>query len=256
MIVPKPTSSALHADLHQFARPPLRESSESPRRPLQIAEPQARGECTPTRRNRSTALPDVTSSAEPVIVMDDDDTPFIHVFEPFEREEGAWEEPAQDESARETTAAATALSSSPSIPVPGPVTSVVTVHAPLLAVTSAPSAALPSRVTLATTAAITNSLVRAATSVVTAVASASRALIRSPSPNRPDSESWVPSSPIHSLMWALAPSASSLDTSPLAPRGSSSSNASRSFTSPVAKLTSPSSNFTRPPGVIIPAEAA
>ena len=135
-------------------------------------------------------------------------------------------------------------------------TSVVTVHAPLFAVKSAPSAALPSRVTLATTAAITSSVVHAATSVVTAVASASRGLTRSHFPNRPDSESWVPSSPIHPLVCAPAPSASSLDTSPLAPRGSSSSIASRPFTSPVAQLTSPSADFARPPGVIIPVEAA
>ena len=87
-------------------------------------------------------------------MLDDNDTTPEHVFEQFEPEEGAWEEPAQDESARGTAVAATALSRSPSIPVPAPVTSVVTVHAPLLAVTSAPSAALPSRVTLATTAAI------------------------------------------------------------------------------------------------------
>ena len=37
----------------------------------------------PTRRNRTIALPDVTSSAEPVIVLDDDDTPPEHVFEQF-----------------------------------------------------------------------------------------------------------------------------------------------------------------------------
>ena len=254
--VPKPTSFASHADLHQFARPPSRESSESPRRQLQIAEPQARGDRTPTRCNRPTALPDVTLSAEHVIVLDDDDTPLEHVFEPFEREEGAWEEPAQDESSRDTTAAATALSRSPSIPVPAPVTSVVTVHAPLLAVTSAPSQALPSRVTLATSAAITSTLVRAASTVVIAAASASRALTRSPSPNRPDSESWVPFSPIHPLVWAPAPSASSLDTSPLAPRGSSSSTASRPYTSPVAQLTSPSADFAPRPGAIIPDEVS
>ena len=198
--VPKLTSSASHADLQQFTRPPSRESSESPRHPLQIAEPQARGDRTPTRRNRPTALPGVTSSAEPVIVLEDEDSPPEHVFEPFEREEGALDEPAQNESARDTAAAATALSRSPPIPVPAPVTSVVTVHAPLLAVTSAPNAALPSRVTLATTAAISSSLVRAATTVVTAAASASRALTRSSSPNRLDSESWDPSSPIHPLV--------------------------------------------------------
>ena len=254
--VPMPTSSASQEDLHQFARPSSRESSESPRRTLQIAKPQARGDRSPTRQNRPTALPDVTSSAEPVIVLDDDDTLPEHVFEPFEREEGAWEEPAQDESARDTAAATTALSRSPSIPVPAPVTSVVTVHAPLLAVTSAPSAALPSRVTLATAAAISSSLVRAATTVVTAGASASRALTRSPSLKRSDSKSWVPYSPIHPLVWAPAPSASSLDTSPLAPRGSSSSTASHPFTSSVAQLTSPSADFARPPAVIIPAEAA
>ena len=171
-IVPKPTSSASNADLHYFTRPPSRETSESSRRPLQIAEPQARGDRMPTRRNRPTALPDVTSSAEPVMVLDDDDTPLEIVFELFERLEGAWAEPAQDESARDKVAAATALSRSPSIPVPAPVKRVVTVHAPLLAVTSAPSTALPSRVTLATTAAITSSLVRAATTVVTGVCNA------------------------------------------------------------------------------------
>ena len=186
-------------------------------------EPQAQGDRTPIRRNRPTTLPDVTSTAEPVIVLDDDDTPVEHVFEPLEPEEGAREEPAQEENARDTAAPATALSRSPFIPVPAPVTSVVMVHAPLLAVTSAPIAALPSRVTLATTAAITSSLVRAATTIVTAAASASRALTRSISPNRPDSESWVPSSPIHPLVWAPEPSASSLDTSPLAPQGSFSS---------------------------------
>ena len=137
-----------------------------------------------------------------------------------------------------------------------PVTSVVTVHAPLLAVTRAPSAALPSRVTLATTATIASSLVRAATTVVTAVASASRALTRSYSPNRPDSESWVPSLPIHALVWAPAPSSSSLDTSPIAPCALSSSTASGPFTSPLAQLISPRADFARPPSVIIPAEAA
>ena len=197
---PKPTSSALHADLHQFARPPSRESSESPRRPLQISEPQARGNRTPTRRNRNTALPDVTSIAEPVIVLDDDDTPPEHVFEQFEPEEGAWEESAQDESAHDTAVAATALSRWPPMSVIAPVTSVVSVHAPLLTVTSAPSAALTSRATLVTPTAITSALDRAATTVVSAVASTSRALTRSPSLIRPDSESWVPSSPIHPLV--------------------------------------------------------
>ena len=104
--------------------------------------------------------------------------------------------------------------------------------------------------------AIASLLVLAATTVVTAVASASRALTRSFSPNRPNSESWVPSSPIHPLVWAPAPSSSSLDTSPIAPRALSSSTASRPFTSPVAQLPSPSDNFARPPSVIIPAEAA
>ena len=254
--MPKPTSFASHADLHQFARPPSRESSKSPRSLLQIAEPHAPGDRRPSRRNRPTALPDVTSSAEPVIVLDDDDTSTEHVFEPFERDEGAWKESAQNESARDTAAAATALSRSPFITGPAPVTSVVTAHATLLAVTSPPSSAFPSRVTLATTAAITKLIVRAATTVVTAAASTSRALTRSPSPNRPDSETWLPSSLIHPLVWASEPSTSSLYTSPLAPRGSSSSTASQSFTSPVTQLTSPSADFARPPGVIIPAEAA
>ena len=252
----KPTSSVSHVDLHQFARPPSRESSESPRRPLKISEPQARGDRTPTRRNRTTALPDVSSSAEPVIVLNDDDTPPEQVFEQFEPEEGVWEEPVQNDSERDAIAAPTALSHSPSMPVTAPVTSVLTVHAMLLAVTSSPSAALPSCVTLATTAAIASSLVRAAPIVVTAVASASRALTRSPSQNRPDSESWIPSSPVHPLVWAPAPSASSRDTSPIAPRAVSSSTASRAFTSPVAQLTSPSADFARPPSVIKPAEAA
>ena len=189
-------------------------------------------------------------------MLDDDDTPPEHVFEPFEREEGAWEEPAQDESARDTATAATALSRSPSIPVHAPVKRVVAVHASLLAVTSAPSAALPSRVPLATPAAISSSLVRAATTFVIAVSSASRALARSPFPNRPNSESWVSASPIHPLVWAPAPSASSLDTSPVAPRGSSLSTASRPFTSPAAQLTSPSANFTRPTVEITPAESS
>ena len=162
----------------------------------------------------------------------------------------------QDVSARDTAAAATALSRTPSISVSAPVTSVVTLHAPLLLVTSAPSTALPSRVTLVTTATISSALARAATTLMTAVASTSRVLTRSSSPNRPDSESWVPSSPIHPLVWAPAPSSSSLDTSPVAPRALSSSTASRPFTSPVAQLTSPSAEFARPPSVIIPAEAA
>ena len=115
---------------------------------------------------------------------------------------------------------------------------------------------MPSRVTLVTTVAVSSALARAATTVVTAVASTSRALTRSPSPNRPDSESCVPSSPIHPLVWAPAPSSSSLDTSPIAPRPLSSSSASRPFTIPVAQLTSPSADFARPPSVIIPAEAA
>ena len=153
-----------------------------------------------------------------MIGLDDDDTPLEHVFEPFEREEGAWEEPAQDESARDTAAAAMALSISPSIPVPPPVTSVVTVHAPLLAVTSAPSAALPSLVTLATTAAITSSLVRAATCVVTAAASDRRELTRFFLPNRPKSESLIHFLRIHTIVFAPAPSIDCLDTSPLRPR--------------------------------------
>ena len=142
------------------------------------------------------------------------------------------------------------------MPMTAPVTSVVSVHAPLLVVTCAPSAALPSRVTLATTAAIVSSLVLAATTVVTAVASASHALTRSPSPNRPDSELCVPSSPIHPLVWAHAPSSSSLDTSPVAPRALSSSTASLAVTSIVAQLISPKADFALPPSVIIPAEAA
>ena len=88
---PKPNSYASQAELHQFARPPSSESSKSPRRQLQILEPQARGNRTPTRRNRLTALPDVTSSAEPVIVLDNDDTPPEHLFKQFEPEKGAWE---------------------------------------------------------------------------------------------------------------------------------------------------------------------
>ena len=142
------------------------------------------------------------------------------------------------------------------MPVTAPVTSVVSVYAPLLAVKNAPSAALPSRVTLAATAAISRSLVRAATTVVTAVASASRALTRSFSPNRPNSESWVPSSPIHPLVWASAPFLSSLDTLPVAPRALSSSTASRAFTSPVTQLISLSADFARAPSVIIPADSA
>ena len=108
-IAPKPTSSASHADLHQFAWPLSRESSESLRRPLQISESQARGDRTPTRRNSTTALPNVTSSAEPVIVLDDDDTQPEHVFEQIEPEEGAWDEPARDVSARDAAVAVTAL---------------------------------------------------------------------------------------------------------------------------------------------------
>ena len=189
-----------------------------------------------------------------MILLDDDDTPPEHVFEQFEPEEGFWEEPAQNESARDAAAAASALSLSPFIPVTAPVTSVVSVHALLLAVTSAPSAALSSRVTLAATAAISSSLGPAATIVVTAVASASRALTRSPSPNRHDSVLWVPSSPIHPLVWAPAPSSSSLDTSPVTPRALFTSTASRAFTSPVAQLTFPNADFARPPNVIIPAE--
>ena len=42
-------------------------------------------------------------------MLDDDDTPPEHVFEQFEPEEGAWNEPAQDVSARDTAVAATAL---------------------------------------------------------------------------------------------------------------------------------------------------
>ena len=189
-------------------------------------------------------------------MLDDDDTRLEHVFEPFEPEKGVWEKPAQDKSTHDTAAAATALSCSPLIPVPAPVTSVVTVHVPLLAVTCAPNAALPSRVTLATTAANSISLVRSATPVAAAAASTSRALTRSPSPNRPDSESWDPSSSIHPLVWAPAKFASFLDTSPLAPRGSSLSTASGPLTSPEAQLTTPNANFARPPNVIIPAEAA
>ena len=115
---------------------------------------------------------------------------------------------------------------------------------------------MPSRVTLFTTTTISSAFARAATTVVTAVASISRALTCSPSPNRPDSESWVPSSPIHPRVWAPAPSSFSLDTSPIAPRALSSSTALRAFTSPVAQLTSASADFARPPSVIIPAEAA
>ena len=129
-------------------------------------------------------------------------------------------------------------------------------HAPLLAVTSAPTVALPSRVTLVTTTAIINPLTRAATTVVFAVASTSRALTRSPSANRPDSESWAPSSPIHPLVLAPAPSPSSLDTSLIARSPLSSSFASRLVTRPVTHFTSPSADFARPPSVIIPAEAA
>ena len=162
----------------------------------------------------------------------------------------------QDESARDAAAAATALSRSLCMPVTAPVTSVVSVHVLLLAVTSAPSAAFPSRVTLAATAAASSLLVHASTIVVTAVASASRALTRSPSPNSPDSESWVPFSPIHPLVWAPALSSFSLDTSPIAPRALFSSTASRPFTSPVVQLTSPNADCARPPSVIIPAEAA
>ena len=139
-----------------------------------------------TRRNRTTALPDVTSNAVPVIVLDDDDTPPEHVFEQFEPKQGVWNEFAEDVSAHDTEVAATTPSSTHSIPVSAPVTSVVTLNAPLLVVTSAPSTALPSRVTLVTTATITSALASAATTIVFAVASTSRELIRSPSPNRPD----------------------------------------------------------------------
>ena len=102
-------------------------------------------------------------------MLDDDDTPPEHVLEQFEPEEGVWDEPAQDVSARDTAVAATALSSTPSIPVSAPVTIVVTVHAPLLVVTSAPRAAFSSRVTLVTTATISSAFARAATTVVTDV---------------------------------------------------------------------------------------
>ena len=107
-------------------------------------------------------------------MLDDYDTPPEHVFEQLEPDEGAWKELAHDVSARDTAVAATALSSTPSIPVSAPVTSVVTVHAPLLVLTNAPNAALPSRVTLVTTATISNALARATTTLMTAVASTSR----------------------------------------------------------------------------------
>ena len=104
-----------------------------------------------------------------MIVLDNDDTLPKHVFEQFEPDESAWQEPAHDETARDTEITSMALSRTPSISVSEPVTSVVTVHAPLLTVTSVPSAALTSRATLVTTTAIISALARAATTVVTDV---------------------------------------------------------------------------------------
>ena len=122
-----------------------------------------------------------------MIVLDDDDTQPENVFEQFELEQGALEKPAHDKSARDTAVTSTELSRTPSISVFAPVTHVVTVHAPLLTVTSAPSAALTLRETLVTTIAYTSALACAATPVVPAMASISRALTRLPFPNRSDS---------------------------------------------------------------------
>ena len=141
--VPKPASCATHADLQQFARPPSRESLESPRRPLQIAEPFSRTDRTPTHRAKSPSLPDVTTSAEPVIVLNDD-TPFEHALDLQGDEEGAWDEPAHADSAHETAAQAVVNSHSPSILAPALSTSIAVMYAPLPAVMTAPTKALPS----------------------------------------------------------------------------------------------------------------
>ena len=55
--VPKPASTVSHTDLQQFARPPSRDSSESPERFLHIAEQDVQVDGPPTRVASTAALP-------------------------------------------------------------------------------------------------------------------------------------------------------------------------------------------------------
>ena len=116
-------------------------------------------------------------------------------------------------------------------------------HAHLLAVTTA-SCALPLlHATVSTTTASASSRVSAIAPFSTLVASSSHAHTRSSSPNQPDSESWVPTSPIRPLVWSPAPAASLLGTSPQLQRGSTSASASRAFAGPVPQPSPSASLF-------------
>ena len=116
----------------------------------------------------------------------------------------------------------------------------------------------PTRAAYSATSATASPRAHAATPVIAASSTApiSRASARSPSPNRHDSESWVPSSPIHLLVLAPAPSASSLDTSPFAPSYTPSVSASWPVTSPVEQLLSPTAEASRPSVEIVPGRDA
>ena len=88
----------------------------------------------------SPPLPDVTATAEPVIVLDDD-TPSKHALKPKEDEEGALNEPAHSHSKHDLASATDVhLRLSFALAVAS-VSSIAVMHAPLLAVTTASYAA-------------------------------------------------------------------------------------------------------------------
>ena len=129
-------------------------------------------------------------------------------------------------------------------------------HAPLLVVTTASCAAPLLHATVSTTTASASSRVSAIAPSSTAVVSSSRVRTRSPSPNQPDLESWIPTSPIRPLVWSPATAASSLDTSPQLQRGSTHSSASRAFAGPVPQPSPSASSFAHPATEINPKEHA
>ena len=127
-------------------------------------------------------------------------------------------------------------------------------HAQLPAVMTAPTEASPSHVTVSPVTAGVSSRVPAV--VPAAAASSSRVSARSSFLNQPESESWMPTALIDTLVWSPASSASSLFSLLQQPRESTSSTASQALAGPAPPQSPCAIACDQPASEIIPAEAA
>ena len=255
--VSKPESSVSHTDLQQFARQPSSDSSESPERSLHIDEHDVQGDHTYSRAASTAVQPETSASAEPVTIVSEDSSASEQGLVSPVCEEGAFDEPEHDTSTYSTPLASAEYLHPPAAAASAVVSSVAELHTTSRSSSVVTCAALPAHVTCSISAASASPRARddpSATAAPAAASSASfsRAAARSPSPDTAEAESWVPSSPIRPLVWAPAPAASSLESSPPVPRGASSLSVSRSLASPAALLTSPTAQPDRVPFEILP----